>query len=387
MALMFSGNPGVVESLLKLGVKPKWCIGNWLGPWTNQAQIDGHIAWCKARGVTPAFQLFYWGDEICLEALKGTYSPAEYDGKAESVGAYWALAKLLTDRIKASGIQGVLVSIESEWNKRGPHLPKDPNLHSVVDEPAVFDQIFADTAGLLHTAPGTLVVTCPGQWADLNALLAKFPKMVASCDYVATQGLNTLKGQTEASYVAGADRLLAKVKELAGGGHGKPVLVMDCAWSSYGGSYSDTKPYAPLAPATEASNLRAGEASQAKALERLKALLPQLELAGLKALFYRGLEDAAMDTKNFWGYFERGWGVVRADGSRKPGYAALMALGTPQPAQEPQLTPEQYKAALDRIQGLETALTAEKGASGALQEIAQDLQDRVEKAKAALNGS
>jgi hypothetical protein len=366
MALMFSGSRGVVEELLKLGIKPRWCIGNWLGPWTDQAQIDGHIAWCKSVGVTPAFQFFYWGDEICLEALKGTYSPVEYGGKAESVAAYWALAKLLADRIKASGVQGILVSIESEWNKRGPHLPTNAGLHSVTDEPAVFDQIFADTAGVMHSAPGTLIVTCPGQWMDLNALLSKYPKMVASTDFVATQGLNTLYHQTEAGYVAGADRLLAKVKELANGGHGKPVLVMDTAFSSYSGSYTDTKPYAAIAPATEDSNLRAGEAGQEKAMARLKTLLPQFEAAGLKALFYRGLRDAQMDTANYWGFFERGWGVVRKDGTKKPAFDELLSLAqaaTSPPA--PQSPPDpcaDVKAALAAAEARAQSLAAEVAA-------------------------
>lgn len=358
MAIMFSGGPGVTDAMLELGIKPEYAMGQWLGPWTNQAQIDNHIAYCKARGVKPAFQFFYWGDEICLEVLKGTYAPKEYGGKSESIGEYWALAKLLTDRLKATGTVGALVSIESEWNKRGPNVPE--YLRSVTAEPAVWDQIFADTAGLFHSAPGTKVVTCPGQWSNLATLLTQFPKMVASCDYVATQGLNTLFNRSEASYIAGTDSFLRKVEELKVGGKGKPVYIMDTAWSSYSGSYGPKAAnpatgypghYAPIPPATAESNLRAGEAAQAKAIARLGELLPRLEAAGLRGIFYRGLKDSRMNVANYWGYFEWGWGVVRLDGTEKPSYDALMALANPATAPVPVPAPEMYtQAEMDKVQ-------------------------------------
>lgn len=395
MALMFSGNAGVVLAFRDLGIVPEYAMGEWLGPWTNQAQIDGHLNWCKANGVKPAFQFFYWGDEICVEALQGAYSPREYGGQAESVGGYWALAKLLTDRLKATGTKGALISIESEWNKLGPNLPKDRGLRSVLAEPAVWDKIFADTAGLFHSAPGTLVVTCPGSWGpSLADLLAKFPKMVAATDYVATQGLNTLYGQTEASYIASADRFLARIEQLKVGGKGRPILIMDTAWSSYGGVYRYTgnrdadKPFAPVAPATVDSNLRAGEAAQAKAIARFAELLPRLEAAGLKGVFYRGLKDSRMDIKNYWGYFEHGWGVVRLDGSRKPAYDALMAC-----ARRATYTAEEYQAVLDRALAAEERakaaqleLAREQQAADTLTKTVMDLQQRGQAAAAILTG-
>lgn len=375
--LHINGDLGFVDALKSVGGNPRYAM-QWLGPWTDQASIDAHMAACRQRGVLPAWQLFYWGDEICLEALKGTYQPTEYGGKAESVGAYWALVKLLASRIKSAGVQGALVSIEPEWNKLGPHLPKDKGLHSVVDEPSVFDQLFADTAGHFHeNVPGTAVVTEPGGWTDLAVLLAKFPKMVASCDMVATQSLNTTFGQTAAIFISSPDRLLAKAKELQSGGKGKPVLVLDCAWSSYAGSYESTKPYAPIPPATPESNLKAGEDLQRAALDRLVTILPDLEAAGVQGLFYRGLKDAKMDTKNYWGYFEWGWGVERFDGSRKPAFDSLMALAA-KPPEKTRTEAEYQKVVQQRDLALQDTLTLTRAIDA--------LHARIAAARAALDG-
>jgi len=339
-----SGTLGEVSLFKGAGGAPKYAT-KWLGPWTvassdgTCAEIDGHVKACKDVGVAPFFQLFYFGDEICLEALKGTVQPKDYSGKVQSLGGYWALVKLVGARCKAAGVQA-LVAPEPEWNKRGPNAPS--GTQSVLDDPAVWDTLFRDTAWTLQ-GYGCRVITVPGSWADLSPLLQKFPKMMQVTDYVGTQMLRCVVRPTGASYAdrassydSGPDSVLGKVQGLRAVTQ-KPVIVTDVAFSSYGANTNPNHPF-------DGGNGKAEEARQGRAFEHLRALLPKFQEAGVTGLILRSTKDSPnFDVKNYYGYGERCWGVVRADGSQKASYSAYVALAqaggtSPPPLSEPQLT-------------------------------------------------
>lgn len=273
--------------------------------------------------MTPFFQFFYWGDEISLAALKGQATPKDYGGKVQTMGDYWTLVKLLGERIKAAGVPA-LVCLETEWNKT-----------DILKEPAVWDKVFADSAATLKgLSPAIKVVTAPGAWSgpwgDVGETLARFPAMVKACDFVGTQTLRSMprsKGVAE-SYDTGPDKLLAALKALQRAAPGKPVLVTDVAFSAYGGSYNPDHPFAPANGATEDARKRAEELRQAKAWTRMRDLLPEFQKPGLEAIIMRSVKDNPnFAVANYHGYAERAWGMVRPDGSRKPSYDAVLALG------------------------------------------------------------
>lgn len=343
-----SGTLGDASLFKSVGGAPKYAT-KWLGPWTvansdgTCAEIDSHVKACKDAGVVPFFQLFYFGDEICLEALKGIVKPVDYSGKVQSLGDYWALVKLVGARCKAAGAQA-LVAPEPEWNKRGPNAPS--GTHSVLDEPDVWDTLFRDTAWTLQ-GYGCKVITVPGSWADLAPLLQKFPKMMQVTDYVGTQLLRCIVRPVGASYAdrassydSGPDSVLAKIQGLRTVTQ-KPVIVTDVAFSSYGANTNPNHPF-------DGGNGKAEEERQGRAFDHLRALLPKFQDAGVAGLILRSTKDNAnFDVKNYYGYGERYWGVVRADGTKKGSFGAYTSLvgasgastQPPLPTQEPQSTP------------------------------------------------
>jgi hypothetical protein len=87
---------------------------------------------------------------------------------------------------------------------------------------------------------------------------------------------------------------------------GKPSLIVDLALSSY--------------PAAQY------EPRQAAVTEELFTRLPELKKAGVRGILYRMIaDDPRFDTSNYHGVAERHWGMLRADGSEKPAFAAFAA--------------------------------------------------------------
>lgn len=335
-----NGNYDTALELKRLGI-PTQYVTFWWGPWSTASTMDAQLAKAKAIGLTPHLQFFYIGDELCAEIVRGERSFPDYGGKMQSRASWWDFINLAAARLKASGLPRALVNLETEWNKKGPHLPSDT--HSVLDDPASFDDLWARMAWTLKNQSGATnvdVVTSPGSWGgpwgDVGATLQRFPKVLAVADYVGTQCLRSIPagahavGQSystrAAKYDGGPDALISALKALRRVAGDKRLLVTDTAFSSYGGHYKDGKNAEGEWFPDGAGG--AEESRQRRAFERLLQLKSQMELLDVEAFFYRSVRDAAsMDAKNYHGYAERHWGVTRADGTKKPAFDYFRRFG------------------------------------------------------------
>jgi hypothetical protein len=259
----------------------------WIGAWNLEKGWlvpEERLAAMRAAGVTPAVQLYYWGDDIspsCFE--KGC------NGK--TVEGWDRLARELVDRLQA-GLDGgpVLLILETEFNK-GSVARYEP-----------LDALLAEKAAWLKGAyPAARIVLGFGNW-NLPAW-ETWDRAAAASDAMGLQALAGASGHGpegtlfEAT-LAGAQRL----KDL----FGKPVVLGDVAAASGPD---------PATPAT-----------QAAALDPFLGHLAELREAGVEAILYRSLADSpGVPLANFFGEAERHFGLATVGGALKPAGEAWLA--------------------------------------------------------------
>jgi hypothetical protein len=271
----------------------------WIGPWNLEKgwlEPDRQFIVLRAANVTPAIQLYYWGDDLSPGCLR--------DGCHGKDQAGWdRLAAQLVDHLKAN-LDGrpVLIVLETEFNK-APVATYEP-----------LDALLATKATALKQGyPSAEVVLGIGNWNP--AAWGTWDRAAAASDAV---GLQALEGSAPGQVgrdpglfdatLAGAQRL----RDL----FGKPVVLQDVA-----------VPSAPD-PATPAT--------QSEALQPFVAHMAALRSAGVETILYRSfLDSPGMPLSGYFGEAERHFGLAAAlTGDLKPaGQAWLAGMRAAQAAQ------------------------------------------------------
>jgi hypothetical protein len=264
----------------------------WAGAWNQKYGWDAvrrDLREARARGATPVVQWWYWGDEISPAALRDGVTDKRH-GVMKDRAAWLRLSGELADVIKTeTGGGEAIVVLETEFNKQG------------IEDYDPFDAMLAEQAQLFRSRANARVALGFGNWGTEK--WGRFAKAIAASDMLGTQLLRSSVREPGKPYLSAVDTLVSGARTL-GSRFGKPVLVMDLALSTY--------------PSTEY------EAHQAAVLRELFARTPELKQAGVVGIIWRQIvDDPKFDTSNYHGMAERYWGVVRADGSPKPGLAVL----------------------------------------------------------------
>lgn len=305
-----NGDMGTVRVLKQYEQTPEYAT-KWLGRWTGigsdggSADLANFLKECKTEGVKAHLHLFYAGDNISPAFFRGQATP---DGK--TLDGWWKLVKAVALEARRADAE-VLVNIETEWNKGG--VPSDP---------IPFDTAFRDAAKLIKSqAPKARIVCAPGAWGNIVDTLARFPGIRSVTDVYGTQCLYALTRHKPDVYAKGPDTLLSYLRALASIAGGKPLMVTDLAFSSYGGNFATTHPF-------NGGDGRAAETQQRAAFVRLGELLPEMTRLNVVALFVRSVKDVKMDPANYFGYAEQYWGVVRGDDTKKPAFGSFVSLAS-----------------------------------------------------------
>ena len=260
----------------------------WIGVWNLEKGWlvpEERLAAMRAAGVTPAVQLYYWGDDMSPSCF-------ETGCNGKTVEGWDRLARELVDRLQA-GLDGgpALLILETEFNKAS------------VARYEPLDALLAEKAAWLKGAyPAARIVLGFGDW-NLPAW-ETWDRAAAASDAMGLQALagasghGAPKGTLFEATLAGAQRL----HDL----YGKPVVLGDVAVAS-----------APD-PATPAT--------QAAALDPFLGRLDELRDAGVEAILYRSLTDSpGVPLGNFFGEAERHFGLATAGGALKPAGEAWLA--------------------------------------------------------------
>lgn len=302
----------------------------WAGAWmlkSGYGGLDSFYAGCKADGAQPLVLVWPIGDDDGRKFLT-TGVMDQYQGVFKTRQHGLDMTREVARRAKAAGLSPIIV-LNNEFNKAG--MTANPDFAKFYDE---------QVAIIRAECPTAKIVFPPGAWGDLSALVAYYRPQVEKSDMVGVQcGYFHPRNPTAKLSERGA-ALTAAFSKL---GTTKPRILYDVFLSSYGGSYSPTHPF-------PGGDGRALESEQAAAISSLK------NVPNLTAIVYRDLKDApTFDVKNWGGYAERHVGVVRADGTRKPGYEALMALAR---ALNPSTDPEVLQRELDALRAAYAAAQA-----------------------------
>lgn len=341
-----NGDIHLVKALLAAGAKPRYAT-KWLGPWTRidangtNPDVVAFLKECKALGVGAHLQFFWFGDSIGNAVLGGQ------EVKGRTLPKWWtavrALAKTLQQASPDDVRFGVLVNLETEWNKGG-----------IWENPTLWDQQASQAITTLKVRPEVRVVIAPGAWHDMVALVKKVPRIAAVADVWATQHLRGLVKQGGDAILNSPNDLLKRLLELRKAlGPEEGIMVTDLAVSTYGGAFAKTHPFA-------GGRGDAAEDLQARVFEQLLDMEPDFDALGVTDLFLRGLKDQPWNPPtqgstdfalgNYYGYAELNWGLVRQDGSKKPAYDLAIRLAKdlakPPAPPPPAMVP---KADLDRV--------------------------------------
>jgi hypothetical protein len=263
----------------------------WVGAWTQKygwAETEEKLAAARKLGVTPVIQWWYWGDEISPAAVENGVRDARH-GVMKNRATWTRMSSELADRVaRIMGDRETIVVLETEFNKNG------------IEGYEPFDGYLADQARIFHGKGNIKVVIGFGNWG--RAEWSRFDKAIAESDLLGTQLLQS-SARDAGTYMKTVDTLIAGARKLQATFH-RPTLIMDLALSSY--------------PSTSY------ETNQAAAMSELFARLGELKAAGVRGIIWRALsDDPNFDTTNYHGVAERHWGLVRADGSPKPAFAAF----------------------------------------------------------------
>lgn len=264
----------------------------WVGSWNQKfgwGYVETQLKAAKALGVTPVIHWWYWGDDIsprCVE--NGCEDRRQHVRKDKAT--WYRMANELAERIdRIAGDRGAIVILETEFNKNG------------IENYEPFDRYLADQAKIFHRKPGITVGLSFGNWG--RERWGKFRQAIAEADVLGTQLLQS-SVRDASTYPGAVDALIAGARYLQSE-FDKPSLVTDFALSSF--------------PASTY------ESQQAAVIAELFARLPDLKAAGVRGLIWRHIsDDPKFDTSNYHGVAERHWGLLRADGSAKPAFVALV---------------------------------------------------------------
>ncbi|HVL49376.1 MAG TPA: carbohydrate-binding domain-containing protein [Candidatus Thermoplasmatota archaeon] len=319
-ALGFGMNMDAVDKLSSHGARPDYGLF-WVGVWTAKSGWDGIDRWLRAardKGVTPVIQWWYWGDDISPSCVdNGCWSKLH---NAQKSRAQWNdMTRKLAERVNSiMGSRGAIIVLETEFNKGGItqswYAPK-------------FDSMLtAQAAAIRSIAPNAKIVIGFGNWD--KASWDRFPKTIATSDYL---GFQTMRGSTKDShstYMSGGQAALDAARYLHNK-YKKPTFLTDLALSSYP---SDSY-----------------EKHQNTVLKWFFDHAGDFKAAGVKGMIYRGYKDSpTFNLANYYGWAERYWGLTRADGSAKPslwtwvnGVKAVRggAVSAPSPDPSPAPTP------------------------------------------------
>lgn len=356
MGIQVSGDRGTVQDLKAAGASPAYCT-IWLGPWTRV--VDGrvpdlaaHLEVCRGLGVLPFVQFFMAGDQVTEAFFDGGVTTT----RGADLGRWWTLVKAAGATL---GAQAAVVNLELEWFKA-----------TLQDGAPRFDQAWADAASTLRSlARNVQVANCPGEWASGAQLLRLYPKACAATDVWAVQNLRCLTRDPAAKYAAGPDALLARLKDYAAAFPGKPLMVTDLAYSTYGGDFDPAHPFLGGDP-------RGADALQRAAWDRLMAVRPQMEAAGVKHVIVRSMRDVDMDdVGNWYGAGEDCWGLARRDGSAKPARPAMLAFASAAPPAPAVYTEAQMQ---DAVRACHAAAASATLRAGKLEERLDDVRKHLD---------
>lgn len=328
MAIALGGPDGLVQAV-KDGGGLVGMLVRWHGAWTfrDYGSIDRDVARAEALGVSLLVQAWPGGDKLNHDFLhkpEGVWDEAQKVQKTRAMAIQF-FRELGTRTAKAT--RPAHIVIEPEFNK-GWTLTRDPEMAAY---------LLSAIQALRETNPKARLFIAPGDWHNARdvaqgALKAVFDKV----DGGGARTMRSYPRQPVGSIPSAVDALLAAAQNLRSVMPGKPVIVSDFAIGTYGGPDIEPTihPYgrkgAPKEPPVT-SAYYANEQAQAATFTRLLEKKADFERAGVTTFIYRGLKDAPnFDAiNNHYGYAERAFGVVRADGSRKPGYPILMRLAEP----------------------------------------------------------
>jgi hypothetical protein len=262
----------------------------WVGPWTEKsgwAGPDAQLKEARARNVVPVVNWWYWGDDISPKAVEDGVED-RYHHVHKDRASWTRMSEELAGHIsKTMGGREAIVVLETEFNKNG------------VEKYAPFDTYLAEQIRIFHSHPGIKVVLGFGNWARES--WGNFPQAIAQSDLLGIQLLQS-SVRDAASYDSAPEALVSAARYIQSHFH-KPSLIVDLGLSSYGAHY---------------------EESQAAVTAALFQRLPELKVAGVQGLIWRAVaDDPRVDTANYHGEAERHWGLLRADGSAKPAFAAF----------------------------------------------------------------
>ncbi|HXG54259.1 MAG TPA: hypothetical protein VNJ03_02680 [Vicinamibacterales bacterium] len=264
----------------------------WAGSWNQRWGWDGirsQLAAAKASGVTPVIQWWYWGDDISPSCVEQGCWDARQGVQKDKVT--WArmskeLADLVVDTVGPNS--GAVIIVETEFNKNG------------IESYEAFDGYLVDHAGIFHNRNLSVVIGF-GSWGQ--SLWRNFDRAAAAADMLGTMVLQS-SVRDSSTYLAGPDLLISSAHELRTM-FGKPVFVTDFGFSSY-----PEPSYA---------------AHQDTVIKMIFARMPELKAAGVQGMVWRMLsDDPTFDTSNYHGMAERSFGLLRADGTLKPGFTSFV---------------------------------------------------------------
>lgn len=262
----------------------------WAGPWNQKLgwdRIADELAQARKKGVVPVVNWWYWGDEISPQALQNGVRDKRH-GVQKDMRTWLDLSRRLASMMRPAAGGEAIVVLETEFNKNG------------VDKYLPFDAALAQVAGIFH-AQGVKVVLGFGSWGQSS--WANFSGAIAASDYLGIQLLRS-SVRDSASYLQAVDTLVGAARHIQRA-FGKPAMVIDLALSSY----PDQR----------------FEVHQAAVMAELFARLSELKQAGVRGIIWRQIQDdPGFDTSNYHGMAERYWGLLRADGSAKPAFAAFL---------------------------------------------------------------
>lgn len=325
--------------------------------------LDAFFAECKRAGVDPLVLAWVFGDAISTAAiLNGVNDPYQKrtDGKPIFITKAKALSWLTTmaQKATAAGVKPI-VAIEHEFAQEG-----------LETDASAFGPYFDEASAAIRKAcPDARIAFCCPIWEDENVIGRTYAKQIAAADIVGSQTLlfPPRHGVTEFRN-AGLNftDAFANLRRMAAG---KPTAIIDLGFSSYGGAYAKTPPFA-------GGDGRANEALQAEAIASI-AKVPDLDFVVYRAL----RDDPSFNTANYGGYAERHVGVVRSDGTKKPAHAALIALSI-----QPPPPPTPLEQAQARIRQLEAMVASTSDENGLLKANVANLNDRIATATRVLTG-
>jgi hypothetical protein len=234
---------------------------------------------------------WYWGDDISPQAIERGVTDRRH-GVRKDIASWYRMSDELSQVItRTMGERETYVVLENEFNKQG------------IESYEPFDGELARVAAILHRRGNVRVVVAFGNWGRHN--WSRFDRAIAAADFVGTQLLRSSVREPQ-EYDGAVSTLIDGARFLQRTFH-KPSLIVDLALSSY--------PSAGF------------EARQARVFAHLGARMAELKEAGVRGMLYRMMEDdPRFDTSNYHGAAERHWGLLRADGSEKPGFAQFAAI-------------------------------------------------------------